>query len=156
MLRAFKALGFQPKHTIRFVLFANEENGTRGAKKYAEEAKSKNEKHIFALESDAGGFTPRGFGFEVKPEVWPKLESWKKSFAPYGGDLFTHGCEDADISYLNEAFKTPMAGLQPDSQRYFDYHHAVTDVFEAVNIRELKLGAVNMAALLYLVDKYGL
>ena len=74
ILRAFKALGFQPKHTIRFVLFANEENGTRGAKKYAEEAKANNEKHIFALESDAGGFTPRGFGFTVKPEQLDKAK----------------------------------------------------------------------------------
>jgi hypothetical protein len=49
-----------------------------------------------------------------------------------------------------------MAGLQPDSQRYFDYHHARNDKLEAVNKRELELGAVNMAALLYLVDKYGL
>ncbi len=156
VLRAFKALGFQPKHTIRFVLFANEENATNGGKKYAAEAKAKNEKHIFALESDAGGFTPRGFGFEVKPETWQKLESWKKLFSPYGGDTFTPGGDGADIGYLKEAFGTPMAGLEPDTQRYFDVHHAVTDVFEAVSIRELKLGAVNMAALLYLVDKYGL
>ncbi len=44
----------------------------------------------------------------------------------------------------------------PDSQRYFDIHHTKNDVFENVNKRELELGAVDMAALLYLVDKYGL
>ena len=69
VLRVFKALGYQPKHTIRFVLFANEENGTRGAKKYADEAKRNNEQHIFALESDAGGFTPRGFSFDMDDAV---------------------------------------------------------------------------------------
>ncbi|NNV57061.1 M20/M25/M40 family metallo-hydrolase [Limnovirga soli] len=156
VLRVFAALGFKPKHTIRFVLFANEENGTRGGKQYAAVAKEKNEKHIFALESDEGGFTPRGFGFDVNTAVWSKLNSWKPLFTPYGGDGFTQGGGGADIGYLKEAFKTPMAGLQPDSQRYFDVHHAASDVFESVNIRELKLGAVNMAALLYLVDKYGL
>ncbi len=128
ILRAFKALGFQPKHTIRFVLFANEENGTRGAKKYAEEAKIKNEKHIFALESDAGGFTPRGFGFTVKPESWTKLNSWKPLFKPYSGDDFTEGGGDTDIDPLGETLGTPLAGVRPDSQRYFDVHHAVTDV----------------------------
>jgi len=46
--------------------------------------------------------------------------------------------------------------LVPDNQRYFDLHHSRGDVFEAVNKRELLLGAVNMAALIYLVDKYGL
>jgi hypothetical protein len=49
-----------------------------------------------------------------------------------------------------------LAGLEPDSQRYFDIHHARSDVFEAVNKRELELGAISMAALIYLVDKYGL
>ncbi|MEP7318861.1 MAG: M20/M25/M40 family metallo-hydrolase [Panacibacter sp.] len=156
ILRAFKALGVQPKHTIRFVLFANEENATRGGKKYADEAKAKNEQHIFALESDAGGFTPRGFGFGVNDTVWNKVYAWRNLFQPYGGDDFIKGGGDADIDPLHEIFKTPVAGLRPDTQRYFDVHHAVTDVFEAVNIRELKLGAINMAALLYLVDKYGL
>lgn len=156
ILRAFKALGYQPKHTIRFVLFANEENGGRGGEKYAEEAKAKGEKHIFALESDAGGFTPRGFGFTVKPESWAKLNQWKSLFEPYGGGTFSDGGDGADIDPLKQAFNTAVAGLSPDTQRYFDVHHAVTDVFEAVSIRELKLGAINMAALLYLVDKYGL
>ncbi|MEP6846722.1 MAG: M20/M25/M40 family metallo-hydrolase [Panacibacter sp.] len=156
ILRAFKVLGFQPKHTIRFVLFANEENGTRGAEKYAEEAKANNLKMIFALESDAGGFTPRGFGFTINASVWSKVNTWKNLFEPYGGDQFRRGGGGSDIGPLNEKFGTPLAGLSPDTQRYFDVHHAASDVFEAVNIRELKLGAVNMAALLYLVDKYGL
>ncbi|MEJ0081205.1 MAG: M20/M25/M40 family metallo-hydrolase [Puia sp.] len=64
VLRALKAIGYQPKHTIRVVLFTDEENGGRGAKAYSAEAKTKNEKHIFALESDGGGFTPRGFSFK--------------------------------------------------------------------------------------------
>jgi hypothetical protein len=76
IMRAFKALGYKPKHTIRFVLFANEENGLRGGNKYAEEAKVKNEKHVFALESDAGGFSPRGFGFEVNDEQFAKIIQW--------------------------------------------------------------------------------
>jgi hypothetical protein len=154
ILRAFKALGYQPKRTIRFVLFANEENGLRGGNKYAEEAKAKGEKHIFALESDAGGFTPRGFGFSA--DIFPKVQAWSRLLAPYGASEFTSGGGGADIGPLNRALGTPVAGLQPDSQRYFDYHHARNDVFEAVNKRELLLGAVNMAALIYLVDKYGL
>jgi hypothetical protein len=156
ILRAFKALGYQPKRTIRFVLFANEENGLRGGTKYAEEAKAKGEKHVFALESDAGAFTPRGFGFTASEEQYQKLASWQSLIAPYGCSEFSKGGGGADIGPLNRLFKTPVAGLQPDSQRYFDYHHARSDVFEAVNKRELDLSAVNMAALIYLVDRYGL
>ncbi|MFM1857859.1 MAG: hypothetical protein RLZ05_919 [Bacteroidota bacterium] len=156
ILRAFKAIGFRPRHTIRFVLFANEENGLRGGSKYAEEAKQKNEKHIFALESDAGGFTPRGFGFTLSDAQYQKVLGWQSLIAPYGCSEFSRGGGGADIGPLNRTFNTPVAGLQPDSQRYFDYHHARNDVLEAVNKRELELGAVNMAALLYLVDRYGL
>ena len=156
ILRAFKAIGYQPKRTIRFVLFANEENGLRGGNKYAEEAKTKGEKHIFAMESDAGGFTPRAFGFTMSDEQFQKVSTWRSLIAPYGCSEFAMGGGGADIGPLNRIFKTPLAGLQPDSQRYFDYHHARNDTFEAVNKRELELGAVNMAALIWLVDRYGL
>jgi carboxypeptidase Q len=156
VLRALKALGYQPKHTIRFVLFANEENGTRGGNKYAEEAKAKGEKHIFALESDAGGFTPRGFGFTASQAQLQKIIGFKDLLAPYGASELSMGGGGSDIGPLNRLLNTPLAGLQPDSQRYFDIHHARNDVFENVNKRELELGAVNMAALIYLIDKYGL
>ena len=87
---------------------------------------------------------------------WKKVNDWKPLFTPYYGDRFEKGGDGADISPLKDAFKTPIAGLTPDSQRYFFIHHAATDVFENVDIREMKLGAINMAALIYLVDKYGL
>lgn len=156
ILRSFKATGYKPKRTIRFVLFANEENGLKGGEKYAQESKAKSEKHIFALESDEGGFTPRGFGFVVSEEKFKKILSWRELIAPYGAGDFVKGGGGADIGPLNKTFGTPRAGLNPDTQRYFDIHHARSDVFESVNKRELKLGAVNMAALIYLVDKYGL
>ena len=156
VLRALKATGYRPRHTIRFVLFANEENGLRGGAKYGAEAKAKNEKHLFALESDGGGFTPRTFTFGGTPEQLGKAKSWIPLLYPYGVYDITPGGGGADISALNRELQTAVAELAPDSQRYFDYHHARNDVFENVNKRELELGAVNMAALIYLVDKYGL
>ena len=156
IMRALQAIGYKPKHTLRFVLFANEENGLRGGTKYAEEAKAKGEKHIFALESDAGGFTPRGFSVQANKEQMAKLQSWLPLLSPYGVFEFTSDGGGADIGPLNRAFGIPVGELNPDPQRYFDLHHARSDVFENVNKRELLLGAVNMAALIYLIDKYGL
>lgn len=156
VLRTLQALGYKPKHSIRFVLFANEENGTRGGRKYAEEAKAKGEQHILALESDEGGFTPRGFGFSGSEEQYQKVASWRNLLCPYGGCEIEKGGGGSDIEGLGETQHTPMVGYMPDSQRYFDLHHARNDVFENVNKRELELGAVNIAALIYLVDKYGL
>jgi carboxypeptidase Q len=156
VLRAFRALGYKPKRTIRFVLFANEENGLRGGNKYAEEAAARGEKHVFALESDAGGFTPMGFGFTGSDAQFARLQQWAPLLRPYSPALLVRGGGGADIGPLNRNLGTPVAGLTPDSQRYFDFHHARSDVFEAVNRRELLLGALNMAALIYLVDQYGL
>jgi carboxypeptidase Q len=156
ILRTMKALNYQPKRTIRFVLFANEENGMRGGNKYAELAKQNNEQHVFALESDAGGFTPRAIGISAtSPEQFKKMEQWASLLKPYGTEIRAGG-GGADIGPLkNVNASIVLAGLVPDSQRYFDLHHAKTDVFENVNKRELLLGAVNMAAIIYLVDQYG-
>lgn len=156
LLRAFKALGIKPKRTIRVVLFANEENGTRGGQKYASEAKAKGEQHIFALESDAGGFTPRGFSFLMPAEKQAKIASWAPLFLPYDVYDFSSTGGGVDVGELYEALGTPIGELLPDSQRYFDLHHAANDTFEAVNKRELELGAFSMAGLIYLIDKYGL
>ena len=156
VLRLFKKIGYKPKHTIRVVLFMNEENGSRGAIKYAEEAKAKNENHIFALESDAGGFTPRGFSLDCDDANLKQIQSWKPLFKPYLIHYFEKGGSGADVSKLKKESGIILAGLKPDSQRYFDYHHTVIDTFDAVNKRELELGAATMACLVYLIDKYGI
>jgi hypothetical protein len=155
VLRTLIALGIRPKRTLRAVAFANEENGGRGGKKYLDEAKAKNEKHIFALESDAGGFTPRGFSLDMSEEKRNKIIGWKNLFYPYGAADIIPGGSGSDIGHLKE-LGVALAGFTPDSQRYFDIHHAATDVFENVSERELKLGAAVMAALIWMVSEYGL
>ncbi|MCH7525239.1 MAG: M28 family peptidase, partial [Bacteroidetes bacterium] len=154
LLRLLNETGIKPKRTIRVVLFMNEENGLRGGTKYAKEAKRKGENHIFALESDAGGFTPRGFSFDCSEENFNQVLGWKPLFEPYLVHYFLKGGSGADINPLKTNYNV-LAGLRPDSQRYFDYHHASTDTFDAINKRELELGAAAMTALVYLYDKYG-
>jgi len=153
VLRIFKLNNIQPKHTIRAVLFMNEENGLRGGRKYAEEAKNNNENHIAALESDSGGFTPRGFTFDASSENYDLFMSWKPMFAPYGLHDIEKGGSGADIGPLKSE-TISLFGYRPDSQRYFDYHHAATDTFDKVNKRELELGAASMTSLVYLLDTY--
>ena len=154
VLRLFKKINYKPKHSIRVVLFMNEENGLRGGKKYASQAKKKNEKHVFALESDSGGFTPRGFSFDCDDANFDQVKGWEQLFKPYLVHYFEKGGSGADIGPLKEP-GIVLAGLRPDSQRYFDYHHAANDTFDAVNKRELELGGATMASLLYLFDTYG-
>jgi carboxypeptidase Q len=157
-LRILKALGYHPKNTIRAVFFINEENGDKGGIKYAELAAQNKEEHIAAIESDLGGFTPRGFGFSgAKPDMIKNInDRWKRLLEPYGADRLVAGGGGSDIGPLRD--KTPgvmLIGYLPDSQRYFDVHHSANDVFENVNKRELELGAASIAALVYLIDQQG-
>ena len=154
VLRIFKSLKYIPKRTIRVVLFANEENGLRGGNKYAEVAKLKNEKHFFAIESDAGGFTPRGISFDTSEKEFESLKKFEEYFNYYGVS-FLQGGSGADIGPLKDG-NTILAGLRPDPQRYFDYHHAASDTFDKINKRELELGAAAMASIIYLMDNYKL
>jgi len=158
VIRTLKQLNYQPKRTIRCVLFMNEENGLAGGLAYAKASNENNEYHLAAVESDAGGFTPRGFSFDAENEVFAKkflkTQDWLPLLEPYGLAL-NKGGSGADISPLKSQ-KGLLVGFRPDSQRYFDYHHTATDTFDAVNQRELELGAAAITSLIYLIDKHGL
>ncbi|MEL6359171.1 MAG: peptidase M28 family protein, partial [Bacteroidota bacterium] len=136
----------------------NEENGLAGGRAYWDASNTAGEFHLMAMESDRGGFSPRGFTAEATEEVFAdymrKLTTWLPLVEPYGLS-FSSGGSGADIGGLKSQGGLLM-GLQPDTQRYFDYHHTSADRLEAVNQRELLLGAAAMTSLVYLIDKYGL
>ncbi|MCC3157016.1 M20/M25/M40 family metallo-hydrolase [Hymenobacter sp. 15J16-1T3B] len=154
-LRLLLASGLRPERTVRAVLFMNEENGNRGGTKYAELAKAAGEKHLAAIESDGGGFTPRGFGVEGSPAVVAKLQQWRPLLAPYHAGDIAPGHGGTDIGPLKGQAQA-LIGYDCDSQRYFDIHHTAADTFDKVHRRELELGGAGMASLIYLLSKYGL
>ncbi len=152
-LAMFKKMGIQPKHSIRAIAFMNEENGLGGGKAYGKETEEKNWKHIAAIETDAGGFTPRGFGVDTVGGMYKSVSAWLPLFKPYFISFINQGGGGADISPL-EKFNVPCIGYEPDSQRYFDIHHTADDTFDKVNKRELELGGAAIGSLIYLIDKY--
>ena len=154
-LRLLMELGYEPKNTIRVVFFMNEENGNRGGKSYATYAKKSGLNHIAAIESDRGGFSPRGFDVDGSAQHLKLLQSYAPLFKPYYLHHFENGYGGVDIGPLNKKFDDiALFGFVPDSQRYFDFHHNHNDVFENVNKRELHMGAGSIASLIYLLDKY--
>ena len=155
-LRLFQKQNIKPNNTIRAVMFMNEEFGLRGGLKYAEIAVKENEQHIAAIESDASGYVPRGFGFSGSDEQLEKMQDWLKYFDKNTISYFSKGGGGADIGPLHRQTGTPMFGLSIDGQKYFEMHHTAKDVFELVHARELELGTASLASLIYLIDKYGL
>ena len=119
----------------------------------AEIVSDKGEKQIAAVESDRGGFSPRGFHCDGADQYVNLLKSFESKLTQYDLHEFNKGYGGVDIGPLKNYYpEIPLFGLVPDSQRYFDFHHAPSDVFENVNKRELELGAAAVAALLYLLD----
>ena len=152
-LRILKKLGLHPKRTIRAVMFMNEENGLRGGIGYAAKDRP-GEKHIAALESDEGGFMPRGFGIG-DTAAYKRMSPWAPLLASVGADRIELGGGAADISPLAQK-GVPLIALSVDTHRYFDSHHSDNDNLGAVNERELALGAAAMAILTYVLAQEGL
>lgn len=152
--RILRSMNYIPKHTLRVVFFMNEENGNMGGKTYAQWVKEKKEKHIAALESDRGGFAPRGFTCDGSDANLEWLKAQAQLFEDYDLHVFDKGYGGVDIGPLKKEYpEIALFGFVPDSQRYFDMHHSPNDVFENVNKRELELGAAAIASFLYLLDQ---
>ena len=155
-IRTLMKLGYKPKHTIRLVFYMNEENGVHGARKYGEEAVANKENIIAAIESDAGGFAPRGFDIKASAEKVQWIQqNWKPLFEQrFWVSRFLQGSPGVDSGVWGTHFpNTLMFNFRPDPHRYFDIHHTAKDVFEAVDRRELQSGVAAIASLLYLVDQ---
>lgn len=139
-LRLIRALGVPPKRTIRAVLFANEENGLRGGRGYAEAHAG--ERHVAAIESDLGGGWPLGFSATGSADQL----AWLRTAAAPLGLPVAEGGGGADIGPL-KASGTLLVGLRPDDRHYFDVHHTHADTLDKVDERSLREATAAMAGL---------
>lgn len=153
MLAAFRNCGIKPKCNIRAVAFMNEENGLAGGEAYALQAERRNEKHLTAIESDAGGFVPRGFNADTAGGLYNRVLSFRPLFAPYFADRVEKEGGGADLIAI-EKLGVPCMGFIPDFQRYFDLHHSAADTFDKINRRELELGGAAITSMVYLLDRH--
>jgi hypothetical protein len=157
VVRVLKRLKIKPKRTIRAIMYMNEEFGNKGGVTYAQYAEAAQNRlnHIAAIESDKGGFAPRGFTVDASPEKIAVFQKYLPLFQNYGIDFIRKGHGGVDITPL-KVVNTTLIGYSPDSQRYFDLHHSSQDTFDKVNKRELELGAAAMTSFIYLLSEYGL
>ncbi len=146
----YNRLNIRPKKTIRVVLFANEERGHHGGIVFGELAALRDETHVAGIESDNGSFSPRGLTVE-QPEAVERLEAFLPYLKAAGIETIELGPSGGDVEHIQNT--QALIGLRVDSQRYFNYHHTESDVFEAINPREFELGAAGMAILTYLIGE---
>jgi len=155
VLRIFKEIGYKPKHSIRAVMYMDEEISQGGGRAYAEQAKLNGEIHIAAIESDRGVDKPLGFSIDTSPEKLAKIVSWSEFFKPYDVNVFVAGGGGVDIAPFKD-HGTVLMGLLTYPTYYFNYHHSANDTFDKINRSDMQKGAAAMAALVYLIDKYGI
>lgn len=148
--RLLLELGLRPRRTLRVCFFMNEENGLRGGLAYRDAHLGELDRHVLAIESDRGGFAPRGFGTDAGPALFARLAAAARLLEPWGASMLRAGDGGADIGPLRE-HGVPLAEYLPDAARYFDFHHSDTDVLAAVHPRELSLGAAAIAAFAWCV-----
>ena len=155
VLNLLKKAGVKPKRTIRAVMFMNEENGQRGAKAYPIAPQREGEVHVAAIESDRGGFAPRGISVHGDSTLLQKVLRWKPLFEQLYAGRIVSGGSGVDVAPLVERGVAGF-GLIVENHRYFDYHHSANDTLDKVNPRELEMGAIVEAMLCYLISEEGL
>ena len=144
-----KQLKLTPRRTIRVVAWANEENGLRGARGYAEVHAGETQNHVAAIEMDGGAGHPIGINISGKPEVKELLKPVATVLQEIGAGAldFVEGA-GADIGPLE---KTGVPGFSPmaDSRTYFHYHHTPADTLDKIVPRELAENAAVLSVLTY-------
>ncbi len=147
-MRILRALDLRPARTVRAVLFMNEENGTRGARAYRETHRDEAARHVLAIETDRGGFAPRGFSTDAAGDALAALRAIAARLEPAGASTLRAGGGGADVSVLHQD-GVPLMELLAEPSRYFDVHHSERDTLDAVHPRELELGAAVLAAMAF-------
>jgi len=152
-LTVIKRLGLTPRRTIRVVLWTNEENGLRGARAYATDHKDELAKTVLAVESDSGGFSPRGFSLQAKPDVLPRFHNRVAEIASLlrsiGATRIVDGHAGSDIAAMADA-GVPLVGLDVDGRHYFDIHHTDADTLDKVDPQQLADDVAAIAVLAYI------
>jgi carboxypeptidase Q len=146
-----KKLGLTPKRTIRVVMWTNEENGLRGGTAYRDMVQENGslENHVLAIESDAGVFEPKGFGFGGTEEAYKIISKAAPLLEPIGANDISEGGGGADIGPIMRE-GVPGMGLRVDGSRYFWYHHTAADTIDKLDEEEYQKSIAAMAIMAYI------
>jgi carboxypeptidase Q len=149
-VRLIQELGLKPKRTIRCVLWTNEENGGQGNKGYRDMHMDEMDKHVLAIESDGGVFSPKGFGFSGNDSARKIVEEIHALMKPIGANTISEGGRAADVAPLNDE-GVPVMSLKVDGSKYFWYHHTNADTFDKVDFNEFNRCVAAIAIMAYVV-----
>jgi len=151
-VRLIHKLGLRPRRTIRVVLWTNEENGVEGGQGYLERHRDDLTKHVMAMESDGGVFSPRGVLVAGTAPAVEVVRQVGQLLRPIGADRVTKvdTSPEADIEPM-VTLGVPGIGLDVDGTRYFWYHHTDGDTLDKLDPAEMGRCVALMAVMAYVI-----
>ena len=149
-VRLMKQLGLRPRRTVRVVGWTNEENGLAGGNAYRDRHRAQLDKHVLAIESDAGVFKPLGFGFTGSDSARAIVTQVGRLLERIGAGQVGATGGGADIGPIM-ALGVPGMGLNVEPSKYFWYHHTNADTMDKLNRDEFNLCVAVMAVMAYVI-----
>ncbi len=149
-VKLLKRLGLRPRRTVRVVMWTNEENGLRGGNAYRDAHAGEVDRHVLAIESDAGVFKPQGFGFTGSDAAYEIVKQVGGLLERIGSGTISRGGGGADVGPLARD-GVPVMGLNVDGARYFWYHHTDADTVDKLDPEEVALSVATMAVMVYVI-----
>jgi len=147
-LRAIKAAGVKPRRTLRFILFAGEEQGILGSWAYvrAHRGELDNVQAVVVVDSGVGQFN--GWATQGHKEVMEPLKALVAPFAQWNATAIT---EDAELGTDNYDFMMEgVPTILPDQPEfnYLPNYHAISDTFDKVDFEQLRKNEAMSAELM--------
>ncbi|HTL99191.1 MAG TPA: M20/M25/M40 family metallo-hydrolase, partial [Holophagaceae bacterium] len=146
-IRAIKALGLQPKRTIRCILFSGEEQGLLGSTAYVKAHPGDLDKIQAVLIDDLGTGTVKGWTLEGREDCAPQLGAAMAPANVVGcKELFFGSIPDSSDHWPFEEKGVPAFFAFQDFADYFtNTHHSQLDTFDHVKPDQLVEGAQALA-----------
>jgi hypothetical protein len=146
-MMALARQGIRPRRTVRFILFSGEEAGLLGSWGDVRNNRSNLDSIKAVVAVDEGSGRTTGISLEGRPDMEASVDASLAPVAALGPFVQT---DDAfmgtdNFDYMIEGIPTLLPN-QDLSPYYLDYH-ALSDTFDKVDQRELKLNAAINAAL---------
>jgi carboxypeptidase Q len=150
-VRLMKALNLRPRRTVRVVLFTNEENGLRGGLAYRDQHRAELADHVLMIESDAGVFRPRGFGFSGNDHARATVQAVGTLLGGIQADAVGPSGGGADIGPSVQAAQVPAMALDVDGSKYFLYHHTAADTVDKLDPLDVARCTAAIAVMSYVI-----
>jgi carboxypeptidase Q len=146
-LRAIQGSGVRPRRTIRFALFAGEEQGMIGSRAYVTAHRQELDRAAGVVIFDSGIGKVTGFSLGGRKDVADAARSLVAPLKPWDASTLTTDAEwgTDNFDFMLEGVPTFVANQE--EANYLINYHASSDTFDKVDIQQLKRHVAEAAEL---------